>query len=170
MDKLVLQPIKHVSGQIRLPGSKSLSNRLLILSAIAQGETEVYNLLDSDDTRYMLNALASLGVPYQLSDDKSICNISGVGGPLNSTNCELYLGNAGTAVRPLCAVLCGGHGTYTLKADPRMYERPIKDLVDALVPLGANITYMSENGFLPLHIQSSGLRGGIVQIRGNIFS
>ncbi|MEC9308535.1 MAG: 3-phosphoshikimate 1-carboxyvinyltransferase [Chloroflexota bacterium] len=170
MDNLILQPIKNVSGQIRLPGSKSLSNRLLILSAIARGETEVYNLLDSDDTRYMLAALGSLGIQYQLSDDKTICRIKGLAGPLSSENCELYLGNAGTAVRPLCAVLCGGNGVYTLKADPRMYERPIKDLVDALRPLGPKITYMAEEGFLPLQIHASGLRGGTVQIKGNISS
>ena len=111
MQTLTLNPISSVEGEVTLPGSKSLSNRLLLLSAMAEGETEITNLLDSDDIRHMLNALKKFGVPYQLSDDKTTCSIKGNGGPLGHHGAmEIFLGNAGTAMRPLCAALCLGHG------------------------------------------------------------
>ena len=170
MKQLTLQPIKQVEGQVRLPGSKSLSNRILLLSALAQGSTEVYNLLASDDTRYMLAALERLGVNLSLSEDQTRCQVEGLGGPFPAQETELFLGNAGTAVRPLCAALCLGQGVFTLTGEPRMNQRPIGDLVEALVPLGANIEYLNEAGYLPLRIHASGLNGGEVSIRGNISS
>ena len=170
MEKLVLEPIQNISGEVHLPGSKSLSNRLLLLSAISKGQTEVYNILDSDDTSYMLNALNSLGIKYEISDDKTTCLIEGVGGPFSVPETDLYLGNAGTAVRPLCAVLCSGIGKHIIRGDQRMYERPIKDLVDALRQLGSNIEYLGNDGFPPLRINAHGIKGGQVDIKGNISS
>ncbi len=170
MKQLVLNPIKHVEGNIQLPGSKSLSNRMLLLASLARGTTEVYNLLDSDDISHMLNALRSLGVEVELSDDKSRCQIKGLGGPFPEQETELYLGNAGTAFRPLCAALCLGSGVYSLRGEPRMHERPIKDLVNALRHLGARIEYLQNEGYPPLRIEAEGMAGGEVSVRGNISS
>jgi len=171
MKSLKLKPIKHIEGEVNLPGSKSLSNRALLIAALAEGTTKITNLLDSDDTRHMLNALKLLGVEYRLSDDKTVCTVIGNGGPFQcSEPLELFLGNAGTAMRPLCAALTLGRGTYILTGEPRMKERPIGHLVDALKAAGANIIYMEEEGYPPLKIVAKGLRGGDVQIDGTISS
>lgn len=170
MDTLTLSPLSHASGEVQLPGSKSLSNRILLLAALAEGETRVTNLLDSDDVRHMLNALTQLGVSYRLAEDRRSCTVQGVGGPFKAPAADLFLGNAGTAMRPLTAALCLGQGCYNLTGEPRMYERPIRDLVDALRPLGAQISYQGSEGFPPLQIDASGLKGGTVSIRGNISS
>lgn len=172
MQSLTLQPIRSVSGTVTLPGSKSLSNRILLLSALAQGQTRITNLLDSDDVRYMLDALQSLGVELTLSADRSVCDVRGLAGAFQSDNQQLtlFLGNAGTAMRPLCAALCAGRGEYELTGDPRMYERPIGDLVDALRACGAQIDYLQDPNYPPLHIRADGLRGGRISIRGNISS
>lgn len=171
MDSLTLKPLVHANGEVQLPGSKSLSNRILLLAALAQGETRITNLLDSDDIRHMLNALSSLGIHYELAADRRSCVVHGAGKALSSTKAlELFLGNAGTAMRPLCAALCLGEGEFTLTGEPRMYERPIRDLVDSLRPLGADITYLKDEGFPPLRIKANGLQGGKVSVRGNISS
>ena len=152
MEKITLAPISAVEGTINLPGSKSLSNRALLLAALAKGTTKVTNLLDSDDIRYMLNALKALGVRYQLSDDKTICEIEGLGGPFNiQDNLSLFLGNAGTAMRPLTSALClkGNHEVeIILTGEPRMKERPILHLVDTLRQAGADIRYLENEGYL----------------------
>ena len=101
MDQLVLQPIKRIQGTVQLPGSKSLSNRILLLASMAHGVTDVYNLLDSDDTNHMLDALRRLGVRFELSPDKTRCRVHGLGGPFPPQETELFLGNAGTAIRPV---------------------------------------------------------------------
>jgi 3-phosphoshikimate 1-carboxyvinyltransferase len=170
MSQLILKPIRRIEGQVQLPGSKSLSNRILLLSSLARGTTQVHNLLDSDDTRHMVAALRQLGVSLSLSEDQTQGEVVGVAGPFPCRRAELFLGNAGTAVRPLCAALCLGQGEFTLTGEPRMYERPIKDLVDALRQLGANIQYLNAEGYLPLRIYAAGLKGGPVSIRGNISS
>ncbi|KGK41721.1 3-phosphoshikimate 1-carboxyvinyltransferase [Nitrincola sp. A-D6] len=171
MDSLTLNPLGHAEGEVQLPGSKSLSNRLLLLAALAEGETHITNLLDSDDVKHMLNALKLLGVDYQLSDDRRRCTVKGTGKPFSTDQAiELFLGNAGTAMRPLCAALCLGRGDFTLTGEPRMSERPIRDLVDALRPLGAEVTYLQDEGYPPLTLHANGLRGGRVSIRGNISS
>jgi len=173
MESLTLQPVHHISGEVTLPGSKSLSNRALLLAALADGETRINNLLDSDDVRHMLNALNTLGVPCQLSHDRRHCTLQGMAGPLPGRGkqlIELYLGNAGTAMRPLAAVLCAGQGEYRLTGEPRMSERPIADLVDALSQCGARIDYAGPQGYPPLHIHANGLHGGQISIRGNISS
>ena len=174
MEKISLNPILRVEGEINLPGSKSLSNRALLLAALAHGTTEVTNLLDSDDIRHMLNALKSLGVSYELSSDNTVCTITGVGGGFNWQNgLSLFLGNAGTAMRPLAAALClkgQQEAEVVLTGEPRMKERPIKHLVDALIQVGANVQYLEQDGYPPLAIRNTGLQGGKVQIDGSISS
>ena len=170
MDSITLKPVARVNGTIQLPGSKSLSNRLLLLSSLASGRTEVNNLLESDDTGYMKEALETLGVSLTFSDEGTRCLVESKGGPFAIERADLYLGNAGTAIRPLCAALCLGRGEYTLTGEPRMLERPIAHLVDALRQLGADIRYEGAEGFPPLRIRADGLRGGRVSIRGNVSS
>ena len=171
MDNLTLMPVEQISGEVNLPGSKSVSNRALLLAAMAKGTTRLTNLLDSDDIRHMLNALKLLGVNYRLSNHNTECEIDGLGGAFVSSEAlTLFLGNAGTAMRPLAAALCLGSGIYTLTGEPRMKERPIQHLVDALRSAGADITYLESDGFPPLTIQACGLNGGEVHINGSISS
>jgi len=171
MNTLTLEPIAKIDGEINLPGSKSLSNRALLLAALAEGTTKITNLLESDDTRHMLNALKQLGIHYTLSNNNTECTVIGNGGAIScETPQELFLGNAGTAMRPLCAALCLGKGMYTLTGEPRMKERPIGHLVDALVQAGADIGYLENEGYPPLKIEADGLEGGNVKIDGSISS
>ena len=170
MLSLTLQPIKKFSGTINLPGSKSVSNRALLLSALSQGKTRLTNLLDSDDVRYMLDALNALNIKYHLSDDRTICDIEGVGGKLHSAHpLELFLGNAGTAMRPLAAALCLADNNIVLTGEPRMKERPIGHLVDALRQGGAKIDYLENEGYPPLHIHG-GFTGGKIAVNGSVSS
>ena len=170
MQSLTLKPTPIVEGVVQLPGSKSLSNRLLLLSSLARGATEVRNLLDSDDTRHMTAALQTLGISLQFYDAGTKCLVESNGGPFAVREAELYLGNAGTAIRPLCAALCLGKGSFTLTGEPRMLERPIAHLVEALRQLGADIAYMKAEGYPPLKIDAAGLQGGRVSIKGNVSS
>lgn len=171
MNSLTLEPIAKIDGEINLPGSKSLSNRALLVAALAKGTSKITNLLESDDTRHMLSALKTLGIEYTLSENKTECIIVGNGGPVSSEVMhELFLGNAGTAMRPLCAALCLGQGSYLLTGEPRMKERPIGHLVDALRQAGAHITYKENEGYPPLQIEADGLSGGDVEIEGAISS
>ncbi|OOE98538.1 3-phosphoshikimate 1-carboxyvinyltransferase [Salinivibrio sp. MA351] len=171
MEQLTLSPISHVNGQINLPGSKSVSNRALLLAALASGTTRLTNLLDSDDIRHMLNAFTALGVSYQLSSDRTECMVEGLGQAFQvDTPLELFLGNAGTAMRPLTAALCLGKGEVTLTGEPRMKERPIGHLVDALNAIGADVRYLEAEGYPPLRIKGTGLAGGDVNIDGSISS
>lgn len=174
---ITLNPISYIEGEVRLPGSKSLSNRALLLSALAKGKTTLTNLLDSDDVRHMLNALKELGVTYQLSEDKSVCEIEGLGRAFEwQSGLALFLGNAGTAMRPLTAALClstpnkEGKNEIVLTGEPRMKERPIQHLVDALCQAGAEIQYLEQEGYPPIAIRNTGLKGGRVQIDGSVSS
>ena len=174
---LKLHPIRHVSGTVTLPGSKSLSNRMLLLSAIADGETELANVLDSEDVAVMVTALRQLGVEVEGSLTEGRLTVKGCGGPLSSAaqtaaggEHALFLGNAGTAMRPLAAVLTLGKGTYTLSGTPRMHQRPIGDLVEALRDLGAEIAYVEGEGYPPLRIDARGLDGGKTRISGTTSS
>ncbi|WP_298440169.1 3-phosphoshikimate 1-carboxyvinyltransferase [uncultured Ferrimonas sp.] len=173
MKQLTLDPIASVSGDIRLPGSKSISNRALLLAALAKGTTVLSNLLDSDDVRHMLAALKSLGVQWRWLDQANgEIEIEGKAGAIaaSAQQLELYLGNAGTAMRPLAAALTVGEGVYTLTGEPRMAERPIGHQVDALRTLGAQIDYLGNDGYPPLQITAGQLRGGEVDIDGSISS
>ncbi|MFD1008367.1 MULTISPECIES: 3-phosphoshikimate 1-carboxyvinyltransferase [Oceanisphaera] len=171
MESLKLSPIARVEGTVNLPGSKSLSNRALLLAAQAQGITRLTNLLDSDDIRYMLDALKTLGVQYELSADKTECVIHGLGRAFSAAEpVSLFLGNAGTAMRPLCAALALGTGEFTLTGEPRMWERPIGHLVEALREAGADISYLKNDGYPPIFINGKGLWGGDVHIDGSVSS
>ncbi|EPH0091545.1 3-phosphoshikimate 1-carboxyvinyltransferase [Pluralibacter gergoviae] len=170
MESLTLQPIARVDGTVNLPGSKSVSNRALLLAALARGTTVLTNLLDSDDVRHMLNALTALGVNYTLSSDRTRCEVTGCGGPLRADSAlELFLGNAGTAMRPLAAALCLGSNEIILTGEPRMKERPIGHLVDALRQGGAEIEYLEQENYPPLRLQG-GFRGGDVAVDGSVSS
>jgi 3-phosphoshikimate 1-carboxyvinyltransferase len=169
---LDLAPIRRLSGTVRLPGSKSISNRILLLAAIASGTTRILDLLESDDTRYMLEALGKLGV--RLAREGTSVEVQGTDGRLPVRSAELFLGNAGTAFRPLTAVLAFSEGEYRLSGLPRMHERPIKDLVDALRKLGANIDYLGNDGYPPLaiHPATAPPEGALsqVSVRGDVSS
>ncbi|ECE0732101.1 3-phosphoshikimate 1-carboxyvinyltransferase [Salmonella enterica subsp. houtenae] len=170
MESLTLQPIARVDGAINLPGSKSVSNRALLLAALACGKTVLTNLLDSDDVRHMLNALSALGTNYTLSADRTRCDITGNGGPLRAPGAlELFLGNAGTAMRPLAAALCLGQNEIVLTGEPRMKERPIGHLVDALRQGGANIDYLEQENYPPLRLRG-GFTGGDIEVDGSVSS
>ncbi len=166
MEKLLLQPIARLEGKVTLPGSKSLSNRILLLSALAEGETRVENLLDSDDTRVMVAALRQLGVDVEGEPASGAVIVRGRAGPLPGGDFRIHLGNAGTAMRPLAAVLAAGQGNYYLEGVPRMHERPIGDLVTGLRQLGAEAVYPGREGYPPLEIRARGLRGGEAAISG----
>ncbi|MEO2266024.1 3-phosphoshikimate 1-carboxyvinyltransferase [Pseudoalteromonas sp. YIC-656] len=170
MDSLRLEPIKQVNGEVVLPGSKSLSNRILLLAALCNGTTKVTNLLDSDDIRHMLGALAEMGVAVELNNDKTQAIVHGQGGKLHTPNAPLFLGNAGTAFRPLTAVLAATQGEFELTGEPRMEERPIGHLVDALQSLGADVSYLKSKDYPPLAIKGKTLAGGEVVIDGSISS
>ncbi|EAA3445444.1 3-phosphoshikimate 1-carboxyvinyltransferase [Salmonella enterica] len=170
MESLTLQPIARVDGAINLPGSKSVSNRALLLAALACGKTVLTNLLDSDDVRHMLNALSALGINYTLSADRTRCDITGNGGPLRAPGAlELFLGNAGTAMRPLAAALCLGQNEIVLTGEPRMKERPIGHLVDSLRQGGANIDYLEQENYPPLRLRG-GFTGGDIEVDGSVSS
>ena len=169
-DSLTLQPVALVNGTVNLPGSKSVSNRALLLAALASGTTRLTNLLDSDDVRHMLNALQQLGVHYTLSADRTVCEVVGHGKALVAEGAlELFLGNAGTAMRPLAAALCLVNNDIVLTGEPRMKERPIGHLVDALRQGGANIEYLEQEDYPPVRLRG-GFSGGDVTVDGSVSS
>mmetsp|Transcript_25597 Transcript_25597/g.70425 ORF Transcript_25597/g.70425 Transcript_25597/m.70425 type:complete len:552 (+) Transcript_25597:1-1656(+) len=172
-ETLTVTPIKSLDGTVTLPGSKSLSNRCLLLAALSDGDTRVDNLLESDDIRYMLEALDTLKVPVDKHSSESV-TVTGQAGPINSPspeeNLDLFLGNAGTAMRPLAAALCMGQGKFVLDGVPRMRERPIADLIDGLQQLGAEVTCVEETGCPPVTINAKGLKGGEASISGKMSS
>ena len=166
---LDLPPLTDATGSVTLPGSKSISNRVLLLAAMCSGTTTIHDLLDSDDTRVMLTALRALGCTIEHSGTE--LHITGLGGALTNRSAALFLGNAGTAMRPLTAALAVLGGDFTLSGVPRMHERPIGDLVDALRQLGCAIAYQGQEGFPPLHIGMPGLRlENPIQVRGDVSS
>jgi len=167
---LDLPPLQGASGIVTLPGSKSISNRVLLLSALCQGTTVVHDLLDSDDTRVMLAALRQLGCGVDVQD--TTVTITGLGGRAWPTDAlEFFMGNAGTAMRPLTAALAVHGGDFTLKGVPRMHERPIGDLVDALRELGCAIDYLGNEGFPPLRVRQPTLKlDQPIPVRGDVSS
>lgn len=165
-----LPPLLSARGTVRLPGSKSISNRVLLLAALSGGTTIVRDLLRSDDTDRMLEGLQTLGVTVE-SLGNNAYKVTGCGGDFPVKNAELFLGNAGTAFRPLTAALALSGGSYTLSGVARMHERPIGDLVDALRGLGADIAYLANDGFPPLQIKPATLSGATsVSVRGDVSS
>jgi 3-phosphoshikimate 1-carboxyvinyltransferase len=165
-----LPPLLTARGAITLPGSKSISNRVLLLAALSEGVTEVRDLLHSDDTERMLDALRILGVRVEPLGSNAY-RVAGCGGNFPVKSAELFLGNAGTAFRPLTAALALSGGHYKLTGVARMHERPIGDLVEALRALGANIDYLGNDGFPPLQIYPASLSGvARVSVRGDVSS
>lgn len=170
MEQLLLQACTQANGTIKLPGSKSISNRTLLLAALSEGVTEIYDLLASDDTSRMLEALQTLGVKLE-NFAENAWRVTGCNGIFTNKNAELFLGNAGTAFRPLTAALAFAGGDYKLSGIPRMHERPIGDLVDALRQAGAEIEYQQNNGYPPLKISPAKLDlSNTIKIRGDVSS
>jgi 3-phosphoshikimate 1-carboxyvinyltransferase len=169
-DYLDVAPIRRVSGTVRLPGSKSISNRFLLLAGLAHGTTRLHDVLESDDTSRMRDALRTLGVRIEELGTATL-EVQGACGRFPVRRCELFLGNAGTAFRPLTAVLALHGGEYRLSGVQRMHERPIGDLVDALRSTGAAIDYLGVEGYPPLAIHPGSIRTGQpVRVRGNVSS
>ena len=165
----IVEPIRRAKGTVALPGSKSISNRALLLAAQSRGTTTLRGLLDADDTRMMLEALRALGVQFEERADETL--VHGCGGRFPNASAKLFLGNAGTAMRPLAAALAFAGGTYELDGVARMRERPIGDLVEALNALGARIRYLGNVGYPPLAIEPAApIGGGIVDVKGDVSS
>ena len=166
---LDIPPLVSADGTVTLPGSKSISNRVLLLSALSHGSTVIHDLLDSDDTRVMLDALTQLGCG--VTANGSTVTVAGLGGRLPRSPARLFLGNAGTAMRPLTAALAVLGGEFELSGVPRMHERPIGDLVDALRQLGCSITCTGDEGYPPLRIGPPLLKlDAPIQVRGDVSS
>ena len=170
MEQLNLPASHFASGSIILPGSKSISNRTLLLAALAHGTTEIRDLLASDDTARMLEALQTLGVQLE-NFAPNAWRVTGCNGHFPNKNADLFLGNAGTAFRPLTAALAFSNGRYHLHGVPRMHERPIGDLVDALRQAGAHIEYLANEGFPPLQLSAAQVNvSQAIKIRGDVSS
>ncbi len=165
-----IQPTGPIQGSIRPPGSKSITNRALICAALADGPSRLIGALDSDDTRVMIEALRTLGIAIDHDTASSTITVEGCGGVISEKSADLNAEASGTTMRFLTAMLTLGHGRYRIDGVPRMRERPIADLVDALRQLGAKIDYEASDGCPPLVIHANGLQGGSVKIRGDISS
>jgi len=170
---LDIPPLVGVAGTVRLPGSKSISNRVLLLAGLSVGTTRIHDLLDSDDTRVMLDALRTLGCGIATDEDALL--VTGLGGRLRVREARLFLGNAGTAMRPLAAALAllsaTQGGRFELSGVPRMHERPIGDLVDALRPLGCRIDCLAQEGYPPLRLDGGTLKlDAPIRVRGDVSS
>ena len=169
LPSLQITPIHHIlHATIRVPGSKSLTNRALLIAALADGTTRITNALFSDDSNYFANALRTLGFDVRLDQVRSEMIVTGLGGRIPSKKAELFIGNAGTAARFLCAFLTLGSGEYILDGDSRMRERPIGDLIEALHQLGVELK--ARNHCPPIELFARGLPGGRTRIAGNISS
>lgn len=170
MHTLTLRPLPSAVGTIRLPGSKSISNRMLLLAALAEGTTEIRDVLVADDTQVMLDALEKLGVGETAINPAS-WRIEGCGGTFRIKDADLFMGNAGTAIRPLTAALALSGGHYRLSGVPRMHERPIGDLVDGLQQIGAAVSYAGEAGFPPLEVFPATIQlAQPIRLRGDVSS
>ena len=165
---LDLPQATRAQGTVTLPGSKSISNRVLLLSALAQGQTRIDGLLESDDTAVMLAALKQLGVQVDQHSHDAV-SVTGVSNfPVKQA--ELFMGNAGTAIRPLTAALAMMGGHYTLSGVPRMHERPIGDLVEGLREMGARLNYLENPGYPPIEILTPELLSDRVRVQGSVSS
>ena len=168
---LKLDPIMKVGGSVDLPGSKSISNRALLLAALSEGTTELNNLLVAEDTEMMIGALETLGVKLEVSNDGTEVKVEGCGGNFPVKKADLFLGNAGTAMRPLSSSLAFSGGEYVLDGVARMRQRPIAHLVEALNSVGGRLSYLGEPGFPPIKIEpATRINSDIVHVRGDVSS
>ncbi len=170
LPSIQIGPFKRAQGSIVLPGSKSISNRALLLAALSTGNTTLKNLLDADDTQVMRNALRQLGL--SVTDQANhVCVVEGCGGRFPVRKADLFMGNAGTAIRPLTAALAMQGGDYRLSGVARMHERPIRDLVDGLRQVGAQIEYELQEGYPPINILAADIQiQDVVKVRGDVSS
>jgi len=167
---ITIGPFKRAQGSIVLPGSKSISNRALLLAALSSGTTTLKNLLDADDTQVMRNALRQLGLSV-IDKENKVCVVEGCGGQFPVREADLFMGNAGTAIRPLTAALAMQGGSYRLSGVARMHERPIRDLVDGLRQVGAKIEYELQEGYPPIQISAADIQiKDVVKVRGDVSS
>jgi 3-phosphoshikimate 1-carboxyvinyltransferase len=169
-DEIAIIPCGPIHGSIRPPGSKSITNRALVCAALASGSSTLTGALDSEDTRVMIECLRRLGIPVESLDQGTLLVVQGRGGLIPATQADLFVGNSGTTIRFLTAMVALGNGVYRLDGIERMRQRPIGDLAEALKQLGAAVTCESSGGCPPVVVRAMGLRGGKVQIRGNISS
>lgn len=168
LDSLPIHPLEQpVDAEIVVPGSKSYTNRALPLAALADGTSILRAVLLSDDTRYMVESLNRLGIPVEVDEDQRVFRVEGKGGRIPNTHSELYVGNAGTAMRFLTALVTLGHGSYTLDGTPRMRQRPILDLLYALRSIGVQAEAVNGDDCPPVRITADGLPGGTIRIPGN---
>lgn len=169
-DFRTIEPVAPFRVTLRPPGSKSLTNRALLLAALADGESVIRRPLIADDTQRMLDALRALGFGVEMDDDGEAVRIAGTSGAIPAESAELHLGNAGTAMRPLTAACCLGRGVYRLDGVARMRQRPIGELVEPLNRIGGDVRYLGDQGFPPLEIRAHGLRGGEIEMRPTLSS
>lgn len=170
-DILSIEPIhRPVRAIVRVPGSKSITNRVLPVAALAQGASRLLNALECDDTQVMIESLRRLGIPIEHDPMERTVRIRGCGGKLPARQADLFLGNSGTSIRFLTAIVSLGHGVYRLDGVPRMRERPIGDLLTALTALGVDARSERDNGCPPVIVRGKGLGGGTVVIRGDTSS
>jgi 3-phosphoshikimate 1-carboxyvinyltransferase len=169
-DSIEIQPSGPLRARIRPPGSRSLTNRALICAALARGESCLNGALESDDTRVMIEGLRQLGIAVEHDPSARTIRVTGCDGRPRAASAELVLGNSGTTVRFLTALATLGHGVYRLDGTPRMRERPIQDLLDALRQLGADAVSEAGTGCPPVVVRAAGLPGGRAEVAGNISS
>lgn len=167
---LTLAPSGPVTGSIRPPGSKSLGNRALVCAALAQGSSQLSGLLDSEDTRVMVDSLARLGLTLAVDWPAATARVEGQGGRIPAASAELFIANSGTSVRFLTAMVAAGEGRYRLSGTPRMHERPIQDLLDALNQLGVDAQCEAPTGCPPVVVRAAGLTGGRARVAGTVSS
>lgn len=171
IDSIEISPVDGpVTARVRPPGSKSLTNRALVCAALARGDSTLSGALVSDDTHVMIEGLGRLGIPIKVSEDGTTLQVTGAGGTVPAIEADLFIGNSGTTVRFLTALATLGHGAFRLDGTPRMRERPIGDLADALNALGGRVVCESPNGCPPVAIHANGLPGGEATVRGDISS
>jgi 3-phosphoshikimate 1-carboxyvinyltransferase len=170
LDAIEIEPTGPLRASVRPPGSKSITNRALVCAALAEGESRLSGALDSEDTRVMIGALRQLGIPVEHDPGAATVRVVGRGGQIPANEADLYVANSGTTARFLTAMCALGHGTYRLDGTPRMQERPIGDLLDALRQLGGEAVSERNNGCLPVVVRGRGLRGGRAVPAGNVSS
>ena len=170
MEKITLPKISSIKGTVKLPGSKSISNRSLLLAALGDGNIKLENILSSNDVDRMFEALQTLGIPCSRNVEERTVELQGCAGSLPNGDFNLYLENAGTAVRSMTAAICASNGNYVIDGNARMRERPIKDLVDALLKLGIDISYEFPTDCPPLKIKANGIKGGTTSVNGSVSS